>query len=338
MAAPRSLAVLALALGACSSADFGVRRMAEPQKASVALARAAEGRGDWGQAASIWYELYLLGGDGAATALAQTAMALCDAGAPASAQRLLERELETRPDQIEVLEGLAAVMLRSGFRRAAEPHLERVLELDPDRISTLLLLARLRFELGLEVGCIPLLERRIALGGGDAETWVMLARARREAGEFPSAVDAYRRAVELGESDPGRLLFAASLYFEVEAEQRGALDTALAEAWIQRAIEVDPERTDAHFLLGVLREGEQRDDEALACYLRALELDPAERKILRRAAELHARRGERDGALALGLRFVNSAPQRSDERAAAERWLTSLEERLAPVRRDESLR
>jgi Tfp pilus assembly protein PilF len=320
----RLFPLAALVLVACASDDLGVRRMAEPQKASPALARAAGERGDWGQSASVWYELGLRGGDGAAAAYVQCAMALCEAGAPASAQRLLERALETVPDQIELREGLAEVMLRSGFRRAAEPHLERALELDPDRVATLLALARLRFELGLELGAAPLLERRIALGGGDAETWVMLARARRGAGDCRGAVAAYERALELGESDAKRLLYAATLYFEYPAEERGALDAALAERWMVRALELDPSSVDGHFLLGLLHEGEQRLDAAGAEYRRALELDSNAAKVLRRIAEFYRRRGDRQLALAAGARYVDVIRRSGEDVAAAERWLAGL--------------
>ncbi len=320
----RFLPLVAFALVACASDDLGVRRMAEPQKASPGLARTAAEGGDWNQSASVWYELALLGGDGAPAAYVQCALALCSAGAPANAERLLERALETRPYQIELLEGLADVMLRSGFRRAAEPHLERVLELDPDRIATLLKLARLRLELGLEVGAAPLLERRIALGGGDAETWVLLARARRAVGNAAGAVEAYEHALELGESDPGRLLHAAALYFEFPEDARGTLDAALAERWIARAIELDPSSVEGHFLLGVLHESEQRVDAAGAEYRRALELDRNAPKVLKRIAELYRRSGERDLALAAGRRYVDVVRRSDGDVEAAERWLAGL--------------
>lgn len=320
----RFLPLATLVLAACASDNFGVRRMAEPQKASPALARAAGERGDWGQSASVWYELALRGGDGAAAAYVQCAFALCEAGAPASAQRLLERALGARPDQVELLEGLAEVMLRSGFRRAAEPHLERVLELDPDRVATLLALARLRFELGLEVGAAPLLERRIALGGGDAETWLLLARARREAGDGAGAVEAYQRALELGESDPERLLHAATLYFEYPTEARGVLDAALAERWIARALELDPASVDGHFLLGVLHEDRESFDAAGAEYRRALKLDPNATKVLRRIAEFYRRRGDRELSLAAGARYVDVIRRSGEDVEAAERWLAGL--------------
>ncbi|MBM3989759.1 MAG: tetratricopeptide repeat protein [Planctomycetes bacterium] len=320
----RLLVLAAIALVACASDDLGVRRMAEPRKASPTLARAAGERGDWSASASVWYELGERGGEGAAAAYVECAMALCEAGSPANAQRLLERALETAPDQIELREGLAEVMLRSGFRRAAEPHLERVLELDPNRVATLLALARLRFELGLELGAAPLLERRIALGGGDAQTWVLLARARRDAGDCAGAVTAYEHALALGESDAARLLHAATMYFEFPAAERGALDAPLAERWIARALALDPTSVDGHFLLGLLHEGEQRLDEAGAEYRRALELDLNATKVLRRIAEFYRRRGDRELALAAGGRYVEVLRRSGDDVEAAERWLADL--------------
>lgn len=325
----RTLATLAFALCACASDDVGIRRMPEPQRVSPDSARAASDKGDWNLAASSWYELYLRGGDDAPLACAEAARALCELGDFPGAQRLLESALKRTPDQIELLEALANVLIRSGFRRAAEPHLERVLELQPERISTLLLLARTRFELGLEAASIAPLERRIALGGGDAETWILLARARRGAGQYPQAVEAYAQAFRLGETSPDRLIYAASLYFEAAEGQRGGLDAGLAEEWLTRACELDPQSAAAQVLLGRLREEAGRMDEALVCYRRAVEADPGDRNALRRLAEFHKQRGERELALAVGQRLVDleKGPER---RAEAERWFAELSAVPAP--------
>ena len=316
--------LLALVLGACSADGTGIRRVPEPQRVTEASARAAEEKGDWGLAASSWYELYLRGGDDAPSFCVQAVKALCRQDEFEMAQKLVESALERDPRQVEYHECYAGVLIRAGFRRAAEPHLEKALELDPGRISALLTLGRLRLDLGLEAGATPLLERRIALGGGDAETWVLLARARRAAGQYPGCVEAYRRAFELGESDPARLAFAVSLYFELPEDQRGGLDAALCERWLARAIQVSPSHTDAHFLLGLLWEGEGRTEDAIASYRRALESDPSARRALQQLAELYRRRGELEPARTAARRYVELERQRDPKSGAAQAWFDKL--------------
>jgi tetratricopeptide (TPR) repeat protein len=316
--------LVAFLLGACSADGTGIRRVPEPQRVTEASARAAEEKGDWGLAASSWYELYLRGGDDAPTACVQAVKALCKQDEYDMAQKLVETALERDPKQVEYHECYANVLMRAGFRRAAEPHLERALELDPGRISALFSLAKLRLDLGLEAGATPLLERRIALGGGDAETWVLLARARRAAGQYPGCVEAYRRAFELGENDPSRLAFAASLYFELPEDQRGGLDAALCERWLRRAVEVSPSHVDAHFLLGLLQEREGRNEDAIASYRRALESDPAARKTLKQLAELYRRLGELEPARTAARRYVELERQRDPKSNAAQVWFDKL--------------
>lgn len=316
--------LLATVLCACSADGTGIRRLPEPQRVTEASARAAEEKGDWGLAASSWYELYLRGGEDAPTACVQAVKALCRQDEFEMAQRLVETALERDPKQVEYHECYAGVLMKAGFRRAAEPHLERALELDPGRISALLTLGRLRLDLGLEAGATPLLERRIALGGGDAETWVLLARARRAAGQYPGCIEAYRRAFELGENDPARLAFAASLYFELPADQRGGLDAALCERWLRRAVEVSPSHVDSHYLLGLLCEREGRDEDAIASYRRALDADPATRKVLQKLAELCVRRGELEPARTAARRYVDLERQRDPKSEAAQQWFDKL--------------
>ena len=320
MARFHTVLVLACALAAaCGSSRRGIRRHPEPQRVTLDSARAATKAEQWSLAASSWYEIYLKGGELAPAACVEAASALTELGDPVSARKLLDDGFRRYPERLELLEAQADVLERSGFRRAAEPYLERVLERDPQRLSTLLTLARLRVELSLEDKALPLLERRIALGGEDAETWRLLARAQRKAGRYPEALAAYSKAFERGESDPDLLLFAASLFVEASAEERGECTSDEAHAWLRRAVELDPQLALAHEYLGRLCEERGEPSAAIECYARALELEPGRTDLALRLGRLHIAAGDRQRAaeLAEHALTLETDPER---RAEFESW------------------
>jgi tetratricopeptide (TPR) repeat protein len=319
---PVWICALALAaLGSCASGPRrGVRRHPEPQRVTLESARAASQSGQWPLAASSWYEIYLAGRAEAPMACVEAARALGEMGDVQSARNLLDQGFKRYPESLELLEAHAEVLEKAGFRRAAEPYLERVLERNPDRLSTLLFLARLRVELSLEDKALPLLERRIALGGADALTWRLIARAQRKAGRTAEALDAYAKAFEYGENDPDRLVHAASLYVDSDAEQRGTVDAAVVRTWLRRAVELDPQLAVGHEYLGRLCQQGGDGAAAIACFERALELDPGRNELALRLGRMHLAAGNTARAAALAKHALKS--ERDLERKAEfERWL-----------------
>jgi len=331
---PQRLAALILvaacAVGACEASRRGIRRHPEPQRVTVASARAATKAEQWQLAASSWYELYLSGGDEAPMACIEAARALTETGDVKSARNLLDDGIKRYPDRLELIEAHAEVLERAGFRRAAEPYLERVLERDPDRLSTLLTLARLRVELSLEDRALPLLERRIALGGADAETWRLIARAQRKAGRCRETLEAYTKAFAYGENDPDRLVYAASLYVDASREERGECDPDNVRAWLRRAVELDPQLAAGHEHLGRLNE--ERGDVAAAIdsYRRALELEPARTDLALRLGRLHLQLGETARAAELARHALTSEHDLG-RRAEFESWLKDETPPSAPT-------
>lgn len=321
MRLPRWSLFLACALAACASGPRrGVRRHPEPQRVTLQSARAASQSAQWMLAASSWYEIYLLGGDEAPMACVEAARALSRLDDVASARALLDQGFEHYPEHLELLETHAEVLERAGFRRAAEPYLERALERDPDRLSTLLFLARLRVELSLEDKALPLLEHRVKLGAADAVTWRMIARAHRKAGRVPQALDAYAKAFEYGENDPDRLVHAASLFVDAASAERGATDAATVRTWLQRASELDPQLLVAFELLGRVCTLANDAPGAVAAYERALELNPERTDLALRAGRLHRASGNVQRAAALAEHALRT--ERSDERRVEfESWL-----------------
>lgn len=321
MARTNGLVMTLALLAACAGGPRrGVRRHPEPQRVSVASARAASESGQWALAASSWYELYLLGGDDAPGACVESARALAQLNDIASARGLLDEGFKRYPERLELLEAQAEVLEQAGFRRAAEPYLESVLERDPDRLSTLLFLARLRVELSLEDKALPLLERRVQLGAADALTWRLIARAHRKAGRTAPALEAYARAFAFGENDPDRLAYAAELFVDAEPEQRAVVEADVVRGWLQRACELDPQLAVAHELLGAVCVLAGDGAAAIGALERAFELEPERTELALRLGRLHRAAGNAGRAAELARHALQR--ERSEERRVEfESWL-----------------
>lgn len=319
-AAALTLAVALVA--ACASTNrTGLRRHPDPKRATVANARAATRSEQWSLAASFWYEIYLAGGDEAPNACVEAARALSRLGDLASARGLLDDGFKRYPQHLELLEAHAEVLVDAGFRRAAEPYLERALQRNPDQLSSLLALAQLRVDLSLEDRALPLLERRVELGGADAQTWRLIARAERKAGRSAQALAAYAKAFAYGENDPDRLVYAASLFVEIEPAKRGDIAPEAIRDWLLRAVELDPQLTAGHELLARWRLEFGDVDGAIASFERALELRPERNDIALRLGRLH--RKQQDPASAARLAEHALRTEKDPERRAEfESWLT----------------
>ena len=102
---------------------------------------------------------------------------------------------------------------------------------------------------------------------------VRLAKASEESGDYGSAANLYERAIQARPNDAGlRVSEARDLLFG------GA--TAPAEAALHKAIELDPKRADAHFLLGQVALSQHDAAAALPEFAAVLEHEPGNLKAL----------------------------------------------------------
>jgi len=286
----------AWASGGCAAQQAGNYELRPGRGAEVSAARKATNRGDWPTAASQWYAIFQRGGSGADEACLNAARAMCALGDYTSARGVLEQGLKRHPSQLDLIDMHGDVLCKLNFRRAAEACYVEALEIDPDRKSSLLALARLRVDLRMECGAIPLLEHRIALGGTDAETYLLLARANAATGHTKESFDAYTRSFALEDKDPVALVTAATAYVEERARRRDPRQEELVLRWLERAVEIDPQSTQAHFQLAQLRETRDEQEAAIEHYARAAETDPSFLPALSQLAELYSRRGDSEKA------------------------------------------
>jgi tetratricopeptide (TPR) repeat protein len=82
-----------------------------------------------------------------------------------------------------------------------------------------------------------------------------------------------------------------------------------AEAAFRRAIELNPNHASAYMWFAMLRDGEERDEEAIELFQRSMELDPLGRIPFTNLPMLYAQRGQSDEAIRLWLKAMQVHPE-----------------------------
>ena len=279
------------------------------------LAEAASKRGDWPVAAELWHRVYFSEGFKDPRACLETARALHLLGDPESAEALLASGLQRFPESFALMEYHGVTLEATGYRRAAESAYANALALQSDLVLSLIGLGRVRLALGLPGSAVQPLRRLVELDPS-SEALRFLSEAARATKNFVLAYDSYLHLFDVGSGIVSELVNAASVGLEssLRAERRAA--PLVCEAWLKRALEVDPQRTRAHMLLGAYRELAGDDEAAVSHLSRACETDPACAEAYLDIAELHIRMSERETARS----FLNHARKLVDTKSTRARF------------------
>jgi len=285
----RALILILATLTACAAPqDAGV-------EANERLAEAASRRGDWAVAADLWHRVYLADGLDNSRACLETSRALAELGDPDSAEALLRDGLRRFPESAALNELHGHVLEQTGWRRAAEAAYVKALELQPGLVFSLAGLGRVRLQLGLETAAISPLRRLVELDP-TPESLRLLTEAARRAGDHVVAYDAYLHLFDVTEGTLEELIDAGSLGLKPNLRELRRASAPVCEAWLARALEVDPQCTRAHILLGTYRSLAGDEDGAVQHLTRARETDPASVEAILDLAELQLRRAELEAA------------------------------------------
>lgn len=324
------LALVATALPtACKSRSRLPRTMPVTKEMRVQAQQATE-LSKWDVAAQRWYSIFVDSGSKDREACAETARAMMHLNDPESALRVLQAGIEVNPDAVDLHELQGDALVQQNFRRAAERCYVRATELDPKRASAWRALGRVRVELGYEGAAVNALQKSIDLGRDDFATYVLLARAQVASGNPCGAFQAYVLAFQKGEGDNELYVDASTLYLN-EVVRRAHKDAAeCAQAWLERAIERNPQFKQAHFELGVLKEELGRKDEAIAHYRRAIELEPEFLPALRNLALLYFERKDTKNTREMVQRALK-VEKDPECRKALENLLEPMTQAPAPV-------
>jgi len=294
-------------------------------------AQAAMQAGEWGLAAERWYAVFLKNRE-VVEPCAMTARALLHTGDADSASHVLDIGLEKHPDDPDLCELKGDALVALGFRRPAEEFYLRALSADEKRASALYSLAKLRMDLGWEIAAVNPLERAIAINGGSSDCWSMLAKARSAAGNPCGAFEAYVKTFANGKGSVDDLVSASALPI-CDALRRVHPDAAsVMYRWAERAAELDPQCTKAHFMMGVLSEEMGHKEQAITHYRRAVETDPACLMSLRNLAVLYASMGDTKNTREIVDRALELEKD-PDRRRALQRLLDTAVSKTAAERK-----
>ncbi|MEO0649415.1 MAG: tetratricopeptide repeat protein [Planctomycetota bacterium] len=295
--------LLGLALAACAATGSQV----SPE--DYRQAEVAAESGDWARAADLWNRIRLETYESSSRAHLETADAFVRLGKDDEALALLRRAGELFPNDAAVWLAQGHLLEDMGFRRAAELDLVRAAELAPDDAEALAALGRVRLALGQAQPAYASLQRAHELGWECAELERQLARCERALGKPAAAHDAYRRAIDLEAAERGApsaelLVEAASLHTDRRGDLSACPLLGEALAWVDRAVELDPQCARASFVRAGLLERGGEHEQAIEVYRRTVEIDNLHLGALTNLALLHSNRGERENAREMVVRAV----------------------------------
>jgi Flp pilus assembly protein TadD len=114
-----------------------------------------------------------------------------------------------------------------------------------------------------------ILVERILKNGDSAEARMLLGATKLQAGDFAGARDDLQRATELSPQLP-------DVYSAYGSALLATGDTVAASAAFRKELETNPNDFTSHLDLGVLEKQDQRYDEAMKLFRRAMELRPGD--------------------------------------------------------------
>ena len=184
-------------------------------------------------------------------------------GREADARAELTRAVEAWPEQPEALKTLARLAQAGNDVRAAAVAGDKLVALKPRDREAHRLQAGLWLAAAEKDKAAASLERYVALGGAEPASLAQLARLYAEAGRAADEEKALARLMEADAKDADAALRRAEL-----AEARG--DVAAAEAFLVKASERAPARSDVHVRRARLVLKQERFQDALGAYRAAL--------------------------------------------------------------------
>lgn len=161
--------------------------------------------------------------------------------------------------------GLAAH--RTGDLERAAASYRQALAFSPDHPDALNLLGTVLLQAGAPEEALPCLTRAAAIDRNNARLLANLGQCRIALGEYEAAYDAFRKAAR---AEPGEL------HFQLGAASALALQGKLADAEniLQRQAKRAPKSAAVWFNLGHVMRDQQRRQEAIDCYEKAVALEP----------------------------------------------------------------
>ena len=170
-------------------------------------------------------------------------------------------------------------------------YFKRALALHPELADRFMVQGQRAFDEEKYQDAIEPLNIHLLLFPEDVSATYLLGQSYEASGNTDSAITFYERTLALDPQRPGVLFKIVYIYRGREAHQQ-AVDT------LKRLIEIAPETTEAHYLLGLSYLSLQQPNDALPALLETIRLSPDDIAAHYHAAILFEQKGEIDNAIA----------------------------------------
>jgi tetratricopeptide (TPR) repeat protein len=188
----------------------------------------------------------------------------------AEAEATLRQVIASAPTFAKPHEDLGYLLILSGRAAEAAPILERATQLDPSLEQAWFHLGRALAQLGRGKEADAAFEK--CFERSPERRLMALAAEHQKEGRFEEAERLYRRVLRDNPNNVDALRLLALLAIRGECADD-------AEVLLQRAIEIAPDFNLALVDLGRLRKDQDRYSEALACFDRAIAIEPAQPQV-----------------------------------------------------------
>ncbi len=240
-----------------------------------------------------------------------------------TARRALESAMRDAPTQLDLVEALAILCLRTGDADAALVHAKEVAARAPERPRGAVLISEILRGRSDFLGALAAIDRALAVNVGEPFLCVERGVALYEKGEHDAAIITWREVLLRHPANPGA-------YENLARVSLDRKDTVSAQALVDGALGVEgahPEllRRAIELALATESEGLSRASRVATLVRRFLERIPDDPWGLLNLAQCHAQMGERDFAIAR-LRDVERLAKDSPLAAEAQRGLLTLRE------------
>jgi len=152
------------------------------------------------------------------------------------------RAIEIDVSLAEAHRRLADLLIAQGDPEPAQAHYQRVLAVHPDQYETLVLLSQTMERVGRAEAFVVYCRQLIEHAPDYAGAYLQLAIMLQKQGDFDAAITAYLAAIE---REPGS--YEAYWYLGMIHRVRGEVDEAIG--WLQKAVLLRPQRSEAKALL-----------------------------------------------------------------------------------------
>ena len=234
------------------------------------------------------------------------AVDLIKAGKSDQAVPILKEFLEQNPGNAAVQFTLGKAYINTKQFDLAIPPLQKAVELKPDQAGAHFYLGVAYAQMGQDAEALKEFEAEIPISPDQDAAYSNAAAIYEKQGNLDKALEYYKKASEIAPNRPELHADLAAIY-----EKQG--NQAAAQAQYKALAEADPAHAAVTwFNIGAIAKNNDRNDEAIKAFQKAVELDPSYAAAHKELGYALVKQGDFKGAVAQFNKYLELAPKAPD--------------------------